>query len=70
MDKGLELIDELQLAAPLAVGMAKRVIDGLADIDRGLMLEGWAQSQLFNTEDFMEGAQSFLMRRKPNFKGK
>ena len=51
-------------------GMAKRVIDGLADIDRGLMLEGWAQSQLFSTEDFMEGAQSFLMRRKPEFKGK
>ncbi len=70
LDKGLELIEELQLTAPLAVGMAKRVIDGLADIDRGLMLEGWAQSQLFNTEDFMEGAQSFLMRRKPKFKGK
>ena len=70
LDKGLELVKELQLAGPLAVGMAKRVIDGLDDIDRGLMLEGWAQSQLFNTEDFMEGAQSFLMGRKPNFKGK
>ena len=69
-DKGLELVEELTLAAPLAVGMAKRVIDGLADIDRGLMLEGWAQSQLFTTEDFLEGAQSFLMRRKPKFKGK
>jgi len=70
LDKGIELAGEISLAAPLAVGMAKRVIDGLADIDRGLMLEGWAQSQLFTTEDFMEGAQSFLMRRKPNFKGK
>ena len=70
MDKGQELAQEISHAAPLAVGMAKRVIDGLADIDRGLMLEGWAQSQLFSTEDFMEGAQSFLMRRKPEFKGK
>jgi len=70
MDKGQELANEISLSAPLAVGMAKRVIDGLADIDRGLMLEGWAQSQLFSTEDFMEGAQSFLMRRKPDFKGK
>lgn len=68
--KGEALINEISLAAPLAVGMAKRVIDGLADIDRGLMLEGWAQSQLFSTEDFMEGAQSFLMRRQPEFKGK
>jgi hypothetical protein len=40
--------------------MAKRVIDGLSDIDRGLMLEGWAQSQLFQSEDFMEGIQSFM----------
>ena len=46
-----------------------RVIDGLADIDRGLMLEGWAQSQLFGTQDFMEGAQAFMMRRRAEFKG-
>ncbi len=68
--KGLELAAEINLAAPLAVGMAKRVIDGLADIDRGLMLEGWAQSQLISSEDFMEGAQSFMLRRKPEFKGR
>lgn len=67
--KGDELAAEIALAAPLAVGMAKRVIDGLADIDRGLLLEGWAQSQLFATEDFMEGAQAFMTRRPPQFKG-
>jgi enoyl-CoA hydratase/carnithine racemase len=50
--------------------MAKRVIDGLADLDRGLQLEGWAQSQLMQSEDFLEGAQSFMLRRPPNFKGK
>lgn len=64
------LVEELRQAAPLAVGMAKRVIDGLADIDRGLMLEGWAQSELFKTEDFMEGAQAFMMKRPSQFKGK
>jgi enoyl-CoA hydratase/carnithine racemase len=68
--KADELAAEIALAAPLAVGMAKRVIDGLADIDRGLMLEGWAQSQLFATEDFMEGAQAFMTRRPPQFKGR
>lgn len=68
--KGEAMAAEINQAAPLAVGMAKRVIDGLADIDRGLMLEAWAQSQLFGSEDFMEGAQSFLMRRPPDFKGK
>ncbi len=65
-----ELVAELVAAAPLAVGMAKRVIDGLADVDRGLMLEGWAQSQLFSSEDFLEGAQAFMMRRPPEWKGK
>ncbi|MCB8946242.1 MAG: enoyl-CoA hydratase/isomerase family protein [Ardenticatenaceae bacterium] len=70
MSKAEELIGEISQAAPLAVGMAKRVIDGLTDIDRGLMLEGWAQSQLFQTEDFMEGVQSFMMRKPPQFKGK
>lgn len=67
---GEALAEEICQAAPLAVGMAKRVIDGLADIDRGLMLEGWAQSQLFSTEDFMEGIQAKMMRRKPDFKGR
>ena len=68
--KGEELAAEISQAAPLAVGMAKRVIDGLADVDRGLQLEGWAQSQLMQSEDFLEGAQSFMLRRPPNFKGK
>ncbi len=68
--KGEALAAEISLAAPLAVGMAKRVIDGLADVDRGLQLEGWAQSQLFSTEDFMEGAQSFMMKRPSQWQGK
>jgi len=67
---GDALAAEIAAAAPLAVGMAKRVIDGLADIDRGLVLEGWAQSQLFSSEDFMEGAQAFMMRRRADFKGR
>ncbi len=70
LDAGLELAKELTRAAPLAVGMAKRVIDGLADIDRGLQLEGWAQSQLFQTADFQEALESFMTRREPKFRGK
>lgn len=70
MGKAEELAAEISLAAPLAVGMAKRVIDGLSDMDRGLMLEGWAQSQLMSSEDFLEGANSFMMKRPPAFKGK
>jgi enoyl-CoA hydratase/carnithine racemase len=69
-DKADALVAEICQAAPLAVGMAKRVIDGLSDIDRGLQLEGWAQSQLFNTADFMEGAQAFMMKRAPEWQGR
>lgn len=61
---------EIEQAAPLAVGMAKRVLDGMADLDRGLQLEGWAQSQLIQTQDFQEGVQSFLQRRPPHFTGR
>ncbi len=67
---GEALAAEIRAAAPLAVGMAKRVIDGLADLERGLQLEGWAQSQLMATEDFQEGVAAFLARREPTFKGR
>ena len=63
------IINQIVKSAPLAVGMAKRVVDGLADVDRGLMLEGWAQSQLFQTSDFQEGIEAFMMRREPKFTG-
>ncbi len=65
-----QLIEEISLASPLAVGMAKRVIDGFADIERGLIIEGWAQSQLFSTEDFQEAVQAYMMKRTPEFKGR
>ncbi len=63
------LVAELAQAAPLAVGMAKRVIDGMADVERGLLLEGWAQSQLIRTNDFMAGVQAAIERRAAEFKG-
>lgn len=68
--RGAALAAAIAAAAPLAVGMAKRVIDGLADLDRGLQLEGWAQSQLFQSDDFMEAIRAFMERRAPEFKGR
>ncbi len=65
-----ELAAEVESAAPLAVGMAKRVIDGLFDLDRGLALEGWAQSHLVKSEDFSEAVQAFVRQRPAEFKGR
>ncbi len=65
-----KLLDDLAQTAPLAVGMAKRVIDGSADLDRGLQLESWAQSQLIQSQDFQEAIEAFLQKRKPKYQGK
>lgn len=69
MTKAEQLAAEIESSAPLAVGMAKRVIDGLFDLQRGLDLEGWAQSQLVSSRDFSEAVQAFASQRRPDFKG-
>ncbi len=70
MEKANQLVEELRVAAPLAVTFAKHVINGLTDVDRGLQLEAWAQSQLMATEDFEVGAQAMMTKQKPQWKGK
>lgn len=68
--RGEELVAQLAAAAPLAVRQAKRVIDGLFDVDRGLQLEALAQNNLIRTEDFQIGAQALMMKQPPAWKGK
>lgn len=64
-----DLVHEIEQAAPLAVGMAKRVLNGMLDTSRGLALEGWAQSQLIASEDFGEGVQAVVQKRPAQFRG-
>jgi enoyl-CoA hydratase/carnithine racemase len=68
--RGEALAAELAAAAPLAVQYAKRVINELADLQRGLQLEAWAQSQLFRSHDFEVGAQAMLTRQPPEWTGR
>ena len=67
-----ELAREIARNAPLAVGMAKRLIDIGASTDKSTFmdLEALAQSSLFQTEDFREGATALAQRRDPKFKGR
>ena len=67
-----ELAREIARNAPMAVGLAKRIIDigQSADKSTFMELEALAQSSLFQTEDFREGAAALVQRRDPKFKGR
>ncbi len=58
--------------APLAVGMAKLIVDQGDGLDKHsqMAMERWAQSQLLGTEDVQEAVLAFMQRRPPEFKGK
>jgi enoyl-CoA hydratase/carnithine racemase len=67
-----DLAREMARNAPLAVGMAKRIIDRGYGLDKMTFqeLEVLAQSSLLTTEDFHEGASALAQRRDPKFKGR
>ena len=61
-----------QSQAPVAVMLAKRLLNKGAEVpsDVGLEMEAEAQGILFGTDDIKEGVAAFLAKRKPEFKGK
>lgn len=67
-----ELALEIAKNAPLAVGLAKKLIDRGHGLDKMtfMELEALAQSVLVVTEDFVEGATALAQRREPVFKGR
>lgn len=71
MAAAMEMARKLAAKAPLALGMAKLVINTCADVDleTGRRLERIGQSVLKKSADHAEGAQSFIDKRKPNWTG-
>jgi len=72
MAKTREYAGKILKRGPLAVGMAKQIINTALNVDAatGRALERLGQSILLNTADAQEGFKAFREKRPPKFSGK
>jgi enoyl-CoA hydratase len=71
LDEAREYGQTLLKRAPQSLGLAKKVLNNVANIDQttAIVLEGLAQSILLRTDDHHEGLRAFREKRKPQFSG-
>jgi len=68
----VKLAEQIAQNAPLAVGLAKLIVDQGDGLDKRtqMALERWAQSQLISTGDVQEAVMAFLGKRPAKFQGR
>jgi len=71
VDGAREVANQLMQYAPLAIGMAKLVLNTCTDVDQetGRRFERLGQSVLKLSRDHTEGAKAFVEKRPPQWKG-
>ena len=69
LDESVAMATALAAKSPLAIGMAKMILNTCAEVDleTGRRLERLGQSVLKKTQDHREGVAAFLEKRKPNW---
>jgi 2-oxoglutaroyl-CoA hydrolase len=71
-DAAVRIVSELLELSPLALAMAKRILNHAYDgpLHVGLELEGLAYGLLRSSHDFREGVEAFVAKRKPEWEGR
>jgi enoyl-CoA hydratase/carnithine racemase len=72
VDEAMETGRKIAGLSPLAVAMAKELVDAAQDttLSAGLALERRLFHSLFAFDDQKEGMAAFVAKRKPEFKGR
>ena len=70
MAKCIQIMEKIMAKAPLAVGLVIDCVNAVFNKDEnGYQTEANAFARLCASEDFVEGTNAFLEKRKPNFTG-
>jgi enoyl-CoA hydratase/3-hydroxyacyl-CoA dehydrogenase len=69
---GQKISKTISYKAPLAIKLANKIIDegSQLELNKGLEIELSHLSEIFSTEDALEGLNSVIKRQRPIFKGK
>ena len=69
---GQKISKTISYKAPIAIKLANQIIDdgSKLDLEKGLEVELSHLTEIFSTDDALEGLNSVIKRQRPSFKGK